>query len=322
MSVAARLAASAGRPLDLVGVGEAMVELFADGPLGTAATLRRAYGGDVLNTLVAAARAGCATGFVSRVGDDPFGPALRAAWRAEGVDLSSCPLVEGINGVYFISLDADGEREFTYRRAGSAAAALRPDHLDAGYLASARVVLLSGITQAISRSAQAATLAAARIARSAGAVVAYDVNHRPRLWADLAATEGRGAGDGTRLARAACAELLPYVDVLLVSEPGDLAALGDGPAERVMDAVASGHELVVRKLGAEGCAIRGGRSWRHVPPVSPAAVVDSTGAGDAWNAGFLGALLDGRDPAEAAARGNEVAARNLGHRGAIAPRPA
>jgi len=315
VTVAARLAASVGRPLDLVGVGEAMVELFADEPLGTAAALRRAYGGDVLNTLVGAARLGARVGFVSRVGDDPFGPALRAAWLREGVDLSRCPLVPGINGVYFISVVPDGERAFTYRRAGSAAAALGPDDLDAGYLASARVLLLSGITQAISASAQAATLAAARLARAAGVVVAFDVNHRPQLWADRAAA---AAVDAAELARAACAELLPSVDLLLVSEPGDLAALGRGGVA----AIGSGPEIVVRKQGADGCTLRVDGAWRHVPPAAPARVVDATGAGDAWNAGFVVGLLEGRAPWAAAARANGVAARNLEHRGAIAPAPA
>jgi len=94
----------AARPLDLIGVGECMVELFAEEPLGQAPVLRRAYGGDVLNALVSATRLGSRTGFVSRVGDDPFGESLRAAWREDGVDVSHAPLVPGENGVYFISV--------------------------------------------------------------------------------------------------------------------------------------------------------------------------------------------------------------------------
>jgi 2-dehydro-3-deoxygluconokinase len=135
-----------------------MVEFWADEPLGSAERLHRAYGGDVLNALVTAARLGSRVGFMTKVGDDPFGPGLLEAWRAEGVDTAHAPLVEGENGVYFISLLADGEREFTYRRTGSAASTLAPDDLGASYLASSRTLLVSGITQAISLGAGAATL--------------------------------------------------------------------------------------------------------------------------------------------------------------------
>ena len=111
---------------DLLGLGECMVELCADGPLGSAPCLRRSFGDDVLNTLVAAARLGGRCGFISRVADDPFGPAMRQAWLAEGVDLSHAPLVRGDNGVYFISVADNGEREFSYRRRDSPTAQFMP----------------------------------------------------------------------------------------------------------------------------------------------------------------------------------------------------
>ncbi|OOV12342.1 hypothetical protein BXU09_16115 [Deinococcus sp. LM3] len=72
------------RPLDLIALGECMVELRADGPLGDALQLTRACGGDTLNALVSAARLGSRCGFISRVGSDPFGHGLRRAWQAEG----------------------------------------------------------------------------------------------------------------------------------------------------------------------------------------------------------------------------------------------
>lgn len=289
---------AAQRRLDVIGLGECMVEFHSAEALAQAATFHRAYGGDVLNALVAAARQGARTAFVSRVGDDPFGPALLAAWRAEGIDTSHAPLVPGENGVYFISVDARGERSFTYRRAGSAAAGMTAE-LDETFIASSRCLLLSGITQAISPGARAATLAAARIARHYGVTVAYDPNFRPRLWTSL--------GE----ARSACAELLPFVDILLPSLPADADVL-PGPA----------HELaphVAVKLGEAGCRVWHEVSWTDMPPV-PAAVVDTTGAGDCWNGTYLAALLRDTPPAAAAALANAVAAAKLAHRGAIPPR--
>jgi 2-dehydro-3-deoxygluconokinase len=284
---------------DLVGIGECMVEFHAAEPLATATQFRKGYGGDVLNALVSAARQGARTAFVTRVGDDPFGPGLRAAWAGEGIDVAHAPLTPGENGVYFISLDARGERSFTYRRAGSAASHLSPTDIDEACIASARCVLLSGITQAISPSARAATLAAAQLARRHGVTVAYDPNYRPRLWADL------------ETARAACAEMLPFVDILLPSMPADADVLPEVP-----------HELVphvVVKHGEEGCEV-----WvddtRTVVPAVAATVVDTTGAGDAWNGAYLSAVLRGEAPVEAAAVANRVAAAKLAYRGAVPPR--
>lgn len=285
---------ASNRSLDLIGIGECMVEFHAAEPLATATDFRKGFGGDVLNALVSAARQGARTAFVTRVGDDPFGPGLRAAWAAEGIDVTHAPLTPGENGVYFISLDAHGERSFTYRRAGSAASMLAPADIDEDFIASARCLLLSGITQAISPSARAATLAAARIARRHGVTVAYDPNYRPRLWGD------------TDAARAACAELLPFVDILLPSMPADSDVLPGAPWDLVPHAVV--------KHGEEGCEV-----WldgsRTVVPAVAATVVDTTGAGDAWNGAYLSAVLRGEAPVAAAALANRVAAAKLAHRG-------
>ena len=192
------------RPLDLIGLGECLVELLAEQPLGEAPVLKRSYGGDTLNSLIGAVRAGGRAGFITRVGNDPFGPGLLAAWADEGLDLTCAPLVDGENGVYFISLLPGGEREFTYRRAGSAASTIGPDDIRPDYIASAHTLLLSGIMQAISERAQAATRHAAKLAQEAGTRVAFDPNFRPKLWA---------ARGGLDAARAAFQDILPDVDV-------------------------------------------------------------------------------------------------------------
>ncbi|ADD27053.1 sugar kinase [Meiothermus ruber] len=302
------------KTLDLVGLGECMVEFFTDEPLGQARTFTRSFGGDVLNALVAAARLGSATGFITLVGNDPFGPGLLQAWQAEGVDTALAPLVEGENGVYFISLLENGEREFTYRRQGSAASRLSPEHIQPAYLAGARMLLLSGITQAISPSAQAATLRAAEQARSAGLWVAFDPNYRPRLWAL------RG---GLETARQALGEILPYVDLLLPSQPADLALWGleHLEAPTALRVLLQYVPRVGLKAGAEGAWLGWEGQIQHVPPASPHQVRDTTGAGDAWNGAFLHGLLQGWNPLEAALQANRLAAAKLAYRGAIPPRP-
>lgn len=307
------------RRFDLIALGECMVELYATQPLGSADVLHRSCGGDVLNALVAAARLGGRTGFITRVGDDPFGPALLGQWQREGIDVAQAPLVAGENGVYFISLLADGEREFTYRRANSAASQLTAAGLDAHYIAAAHCILLSGITQALAPSAREATLAAARIAREHGVKVAYDPNYRPRLWA------GQG---GLAAARAALLELLPLTDFLLPSYPADVVLLDSvlpdaGPAAVRAAAAqfALGGAEVAMKCGADGSLVVQDGVQTAVSAVPAPQVVDTTGAGDAWNGAYLLHRLQGTPPARAAALANGIAADKLRHRGAIPPLP-
>ena len=298
------------KPFDLIGLGECMVELYADQPLGVTRTLTKSYGGDVLNALVTASRLGSRTGFISRVGDDPFGQGLLEAWQSEGVDVSQAPLVEGENGVYFISLLEGGEREFTYRRAGSAASQIRPQDLSPDYLASGKLLLVSGISQAISASAQATVLEAARIAKAGGARVAYDPNYRPRLWA---------ARGGLEAAQGALEEILPLADVLLPSYPADAVLLGEFDSlTAALAAFAERAPLVALKAAEQGAWLAGWGEVAHIA-ACPARVVDSTGAGDAWNGAFLHEYGQGDSPLEAAQTANAVAAAKLAHRGAVPP---
>ena len=311
MNLFEKLEASEGRPLDLIGIGECMVEFWADAPLGEAQTFHRSYGGDIMNSLVAAARLGSRAGFISKIGDDPFGASLRGAWQAEGIDLRHCPLVEGTNGVYFIAQLDGGERDFTYYRKGSPASTLAPEDVAEEYIASSRLLLLSGITQAISKSAEAATLYAAEVARKNGVIVAFDPNYRAKLWQARAALDG--AESGQALARAATQTLLPFVDILSLSAPADLEALDDD-----VDNLAERVPLVCVKRGEQGCSIYAEGSKTDLP-TEKTNVVDTTGAGDAWNGAFLHGLLQG-NVAGAGELANHVAAKSVVYRGAVPPR--
>ena len=309
------------RRFDLLGIGECMVEFHSAEPLGEASAMQRGYGGDVLNSLVALRRLGGQAGFITRVGDDPFGPGLLQAWRAEGIDTSHALERPGDNGIYFIAVAADGEREFTYRRHATAASRIGPEDIDPAYLASSHWLLLSGITQALSASAREATLAAARIALAQGVRVAYDPNYRPRLWA---------AQGGLAAARAAFEEIAPFAEWILPSHPADAVLLGelgeDSGQDESIDAgfavagrFAERARNVALKCGAGGCILAGAGPARHVPGAVAEKVIDTTGAGDCWNGSFLFYLQHGAAPVEAAAQANRLAAAKLAYRGAIAP---
>ena len=296
--------------LDLISFGESMVEFFAEQPLADALVFQKAYGGDAMNVLVAAARLGARGGFISKVGDDPFARYLRAEWQREGLDLTHAPVVPGFNAVYFITVLEGGQREFTYYRAGSAASTFRAEELPLAALTTAKAFYTSGITQALGPNCRAAVLAAVRAARAAGVFVAFDPNLRLKLWT-LAE------------ARAAFAEVLPYTDAVLISGPEESRTLLelDDPVEIAASLHARGVRIVGVKQGERGCTVSTEGRCEQVPAL-PVAVVDTTGAGDAFNGAFLYGMTQGWDAIASARLGVVHASLKCRGRGAVASLPA
>jgi 2-dehydro-3-deoxygluconokinase len=295
---------------DILSLGECMVEFFADEPLAETQQVQKAFAGDALNLLAAAARLGSSCGFLSRVGSDPFQPFLLSSWESLGIDTSRVKRVEGRNGIYFISIYGQGERDFTYYRAGSAPSTMTPDDLDPDYIAQARVLHISGIAQAISDSARATALAAARMANEAHVCVSFDPNFRPALWS---AAE----------ARAAAEELLPYVDIALPSGPEESMQLfGLSSAQETTEYFHGfGAYVVAVKLGEDGVLVSAKDGIWTLPAYSVANVVDTTGAGDAFDGAFLHGLVQNLPPLEAARLGVVMAGLKVRGRGAIASLP-
>ncbi|WP_247364174.1 sugar kinase, partial [Ralstonia pseudosolanacearum] len=168
---------------DILAYGEALIEFNQTDPGSAAWAL--GYGGDTSNFCIAAARQGARTGYVSAVGADRFGQALRTLWQAEGVDhtwVQTDP--QAPTGLYFVSHDARGHH-FDYLRAGSAASRFQTAQLPLQAIAAARVFHLSGISLAISDTACDAGLAAMAHARAAGVTVSFDTNLRPVSYTHL-----------------------------------------------------------------------------------------------------------------------------------------
>ena len=295
---------------DILSLGECMVEFFAEEPLAEAEQVRKAFAGDALNLLAAASRLGSSCGFLSRVGNDPFQPFLLNGWESLGIDTARVKRAEGRNGIYFISIYGQGEREFTYYRAGSAPSTMTPEDLDPDYIAQARVLHITGITQAISASARATALAAARMANEAQVCVSFDPNFRPALWS---AAE----------ARAAAEELLPHVDIVLPSGPEESEQLfGLTTAQETAEYLRGfGAYAVAVKLGEAGVYVSAEGGTQTVPALTVPRVVDTTGAGDAFNGAFLHGLVENMTPLEAARLGVVMAGLKVRGRGAIASLP-
>jgi 2-dehydro-3-deoxygluconokinase len=280
-------------------------------------TLRLAYAGDVCNTAVALARlahgSDVAVQFVTRLGDERHSEAMLAEWRAEGIDTSLVDRLPGrAPGLYLIELDDRGERSFSYYRSESPARELLADDDHAATLRAGldgvSWVFLSAVTLSLlSASAHERLLALLDHLRASGTRVALDTNYRTRGWPDADTARRR---IGKALAR--CDLVVPTLD-------DERALFGDRDLAACLDRLHGlGVPEIAVKLGADGARVAWAGESEHVPAVADVEIVDSTGAGDAFDAAYLHARITGSDPPAAAAAGNALAAATLGHRGAIA----
>jgi len=162
----------------IVSIGEPMVEFNQTRP--EERNFLQGFGGDSSNMIIAAARSGARTAYVTRIGDDEFGRMFLELWKREGVDTRGVIVdKEAPTAVYFVTHGPQGHA-FSYLRAGSAASRIRP--ADLPELKNASFVHASGISMAISASAADTVLAAFETARSNGAKVSFDSNLRLKLW--------------------------------------------------------------------------------------------------------------------------------------------
>jgi 2-dehydro-3-deoxygluconokinase len=296
-------------------IGECMIELRHR--VGSETELELAYGGDTLNFATYLARLtkgrGVEVDYVTALGEDPYSDAMLATWRAEGIGCELVARLPGrLPGLYTIRTDPQGERSFTYWRSASAARDLLRGERGARVaerLAGFDWLYLSGITLSILDGGQREILMAlADRVRARGGKVAFDSNFRPAGWPER--DEARAAFDG----------MLRRVDLALPTLDDDQALFG------VADAAACAarlHDLgvpeVVVKLGRLGCRLSSPAGALDVPAERVDQVVDSTAAGDSFNAGYLAARLAGAEPDQAAVCGNRIAARVIAHPGAVIP---
>ncbi|TMV08467.1 sugar kinase [Ruegeria sediminis] len=289
---------------DILCLGEPLVEFNEAEP----GLWCEGFGGDVSNVAVAARRQGASSAIVTRLGNDGFGDALMELWRREDVDAS---LVErdpvAQTGLYFVRHGPEGH-SFEYRRAGSAAARMTPAQLPLDAIRNARILHLSGITQAISADARATGFAAIDAAREAGVRVSYDPNLRLSLWP-------------LEEARETIHRAMERVDIALPGlEDARLLTGLDDPKEIVEFYRGLGASTVALTLGADGALVAHGDHIETIPS-RPARLVDATGAGDCFDGAFLARLLQTEDPWEAARYAVVAAALSVESRGAVAPIP-
>jgi 2-dehydro-3-deoxygluconokinase len=292
---------------DILAIGEAMVE-FNQTADGGGRQYLQGFGGDTSNFLVAAARQGASTGYISALGDDEHGAMLRALWRGEGVDDSLVTThSQAPTGIYFVRHGADGHA-FSFLRRGSAASLMTPADVPGQAIARAKALHLSGISLAISASACDACYAAIHAARAGGTLVSFDTNLRLKLWP-------------VDRARAVMTDVIGLCDLCLPSYDDIVAITGLTDPDALVDrCLALGAKRVALKLGKDGALVADGHGRARIAPLA-VKPVDATGAGDAFGGALVARLVAGDALPDAARYAAAAAALSTQGYGAVAPIP-
>ncbi|OMO85965.1 Ribokinase [Corchorus capsularis] len=287
---------------------------LAEGP-----DLRISPGGAPANVAVGISRLGGSSAFIGKVGDDQFGHILADILRKNKVNNSGMRFDRNARtALSFVTLGADGEREFLFFRHPSADMRLRESELDTNLIKNAGIFHYGSISL-IEEPCRSAHLAAMKIARKSGSILSYDPNLRLPLWPSAEA------------ARQGIMSIWDQADIIKISDE-ELAFLieDDGPYDDNVVMKKFFHpnlKLLVITEGSKGCSYYTKTFKGRVPGVKVKAV-DTTGAGDAFVSGMLTSLAsdinlieDEKRLREALLFANACGALTVTQRGAIPALP-
>ncbi|MDQ2049012.1 carbohydrate kinase [Natronolimnohabitans sp. A-GB9] len=319
---------------DVLVAGETLIDFLPErpGPLEDVPGFDRRPGGAPANVAVALTRLEHTPLFWTRVGDDPFGRYLETTLADTGLPhqfVYRDP--DARTTLAFVTHDETGDREFTFYRDGTADTRLEPGRIDGDTLAGLEWVHVGGVTLADGR-AQEATLDLLERASAAGCTTSFDPNYRPELWPDASAFAevGRDALAHVDVCKATVGEL----ERLGFDGRADDVSAAESIARDVLDAGDGPHTVFVTR-GSEGALAAASEcaSWADTDtdtdttptvashPGFDVDVVDTTGAGDAFVAGTIAALRDGRSLEETLTFASAVAATATTDAGAMAALP-
>lgn len=277
---------SAARPYVLT-VGESMglLRQAQPGRLASQRTLDFGFGGAESNVAIGVSRLGARVVWSGRLGDDGVGELIERELRAEGVEPRVIRDTEAPTGLMLKERPTAGSSRVVYYRRESAGSRLTAADVPDDLISGAALVHVTGITPALSASADAAVESILRRARAAGVTTSLDLNYRAALWSRAAA--------GARLT-----ELVALADLVFAGDDEAAILLG----ERSVPALAAGlralgpREAII-KLGERGCFASAGDEQQELAAIA-VDVVDTVGAGDAFVAGYLAEFLAGAPLAE------------------------
>ena len=306
---------------DIAVLGELLIDFTPVGlsPNGNP-IFERNPGGGPANMACAAAKLGAHTAFLGKVGDDPFGRALKETLEKNGVCAERLLLSrEHPTTLAFVHLDEKGDRSFSFYRRGGADTMLSPGEIDPAVLDECRYFFCSSVMMAEGPSRETSFYLLEE-AKRRGRTVVFDPNLRPNLW------------DSAEEMKEQVLRALPYAGILKVSEEEAFFLTGTKNVEAAANALLSRYApaLLCITLGAEG-SFACTRKYRLRHPAFPVRAADTTAAGDSFTGGLLAAILEtGKEVAElgeeelsrALRAANAVGALTASRKGSISALPA
>ena len=263
-------------------IGELLIDFVSTTPdvtLAEAPGFVKAPGGAPANVAVGLAKLGIETGFIGKVGADPFGDFLFETLQQNRVDTTY--LIAGETSrttLAFVATRSDGMKDITFYRHPGADIQLSPDEIDADYIKSADLFHYGSVSLSHSPTREA-TLKSIQIAKDAGAFISYDPNLRLMLW------------DNADDAKHWIWEVMSSADVVKISEEEWEFITGDTELETGIKRILGlGVELLIVTLGERGCYYTNGKVDGYVDGYA-VEVVDTLGAGDAFVAAMLSKLI-------------------------------
>lgn len=289
-------------------IGECMIEIS-----GTdAAGYQLGFAGDTFNTawyVRSLLPESNEVSYFTAFGDDPFSHRQRTFFETHGIDVGGCPVIAGRHpGLYAITLDAEGERAFTYWRTESAARLLadRPSLLRRS-IERSEYVYFSGITLAIlDNRGRKSLLREIAEAKTGGGKVMFDPNFRPALWESLEDAR-MTIGNAERIS-----------DIVLTTFDDEVLLHGEASVDATIRRLREQEiqEFVIKR-GRQPAILFSNDTLRELPARDGINVVDTTGAGDSFNGTYIAARIGGKTPCEAVLRAHAMASRVVSEYGAL-----
>lgn len=305
-------AAAGARALDVICLGRAAVDLYGQqlgGRFEDVQTFAKYLGGSSANVAFGLARLGLKSSMLSRVGNEQMGRFVREALAGAGVDVSHLATdPQRLTALVLLGIAGRGDFPHIFYREHCADMGLASDDFDAAYIASSRMLAITG-THLSSPSTAAAVMKAVALARAHGTRVVLDIDYRPVLWGLAGAGDGASRFVASSAVTARMEPLLPHCDLIVGTEEEIRIAGGDEDLDTAVQAIrdASTATIVVKR-GAAGCTIHADAGATLDVPGFPVEVLNTLGAGDAFLAGLLSGHLAGADWQRAATIGNACGA--------------
>ncbi len=302
---------------EVIAVGEVLIDFVASEPVSYEEVkfFEKCFGGAPMNTVVGVSRLGVSSGVITAVGDDSFGNFLRKELEKNGVDVSHIVVKRGKRTtITFVANDpATGERSFMFYRkpwiGDTADTSLEVKDIDESYISSASILHVSGFSLS-QNPCRNSVFKAIDYAKKVGVRVSFDPTLRIDVW------------DSPSILRKTYDKALKSSDIASFSrEEAEFIFQTEDPEEAAHRALKYGIKIVGIKLGDRGAMIFNKAGEKVKLPAFKVKPVDTTGAGDGWNAGLLVGLIKNWDLKKCITVANAIGALIVTRRGAITALP-